>query len=335
MAEMRLGIMGAGAIGGYVGVRAAAAGWPVVMVGRPALIELQDKLRAVDLEGRSYTPQRPVTVTDDPAGLAGCDLCLLTTKSRDTVDAGTVLKDVLAAETPVVSLQNGLLNPARLRQVGLSRVVPGLVTFNVVRDGSEFRQTSSGPIVTETADGHPALKALATALAAAPWHFEPDLAPKQAGKLLINLNNGVCAASGVPVVESLRSRALRKVFALCIREGLAVFKKAGQPVQRLGRISPDLIARVLTWPDLLFFRIAGQMVKVDPRAKASTLQDLERGRPTEIDDLNGAVVRMGLDLGVPTPANAFITDTIKRLEQMPEPVYPRADDILRGCRSAG
>ncbi len=320
--------MGAGAIGGFVGVRAAAAGVPVTMIGRSALSAVQDRLKAVDLDNQASVPTAELRVSDDPADLADADVCLLTTKSKDTIEAGTRLKEVLPPEVPVVSLQNGLDNPERLRSVGLSQVVPGLVTFNVVWQDAVFRQTTSGPIVTEAGDSHPGLAELVGRLTDVPWIVEDDLRAMQAGKLLINLNNGVCAASGVTVAESLKSKALRRVFALCIREGLKVFARAGHPVRRIGRISPEAIARILVLPDFLFTRLAQRMVKVDPLAKSSTLQDLERGRPTEIDDLNGAIVRLGEQHGVQTPANRYITETIKRLEETNDRVHPSVDDIV-------
>ena len=331
-AVVRLGVMGAGAIGGYVGVRAAAAGVSVVMVARPDLCEVQDELRSVDLDGRTFRPDATIVATNNPAELAGVDLCLLTTKSKDTEASGELLKGVLPPGTPVISLQNGLDNPKRLAQVGLTSVVPGLVTFNVVRDGPVFRQTTSGPIATERGDNHAGLVELAGRMQEVPWVFEDDLLAMQACKLLLNLNNGICAASGVTVAESLRSRSLRRAFALCIREGIKVFKVAGQPVQRIGRLSPGMIARLLGLPDFLFFQAARQMIKVDPRAKSSTLQDLERGRQTEIDDLNGAIVRLGEAHGVQTPANAYITRTIKALEGVAHRQHPSPEVILAGCR---
>ena len=324
--------MGAGAIGGYVGVRAAAAGLPTIMVGRTALNGAQDTLSAYDLDGNRFRPQAGLQLTSDASALAHVDLCILATKSKDTIEAGTVLKSILSANVPVVSLQNGLDNPSRLRTLGFATVVPGLVTFNVVKEENSFRQTTSGPIVTENAGHHPALQALATGLRDVPWALVDDLRPKQAGKLLLNLNNGICAASGVTVATSLKSRKLRIAFAQCIREGLRVFARAEQPVERLGRLSPSVIARLLGLPDFLFYRAARQMIRVDPRAKSSTLQDLERGRPTEIDDLNGAIVRLGEQHGVATPANRYITETIKALEGASEPKHPSIEEVYANTR---
>lgn len=324
--------MGAGAIGGYVGVRAAAAGCTVVMVGRPELCEMQSILQAVDLDGRTFGPSDRVRVTTEVQALADVDVCLLTTKSKDSTSSAQALVDVLSPGTPVVSLQNGLENPNRLRAAGLTAVVPGLVTFNVVRDGACFRQATSGPIASEAGDSAPAVAELARLLREVPWVFRPELASMQAGKLLLNLNNGVCAAAGVTVANSLRARPLRRVYGLCLREGIQVLRAADQPFERIGRLSPALIARLLGLPDFIFFQLARQMITIDPRAKSSTLQDLERGRPTEIDDLNGAIVRLGRAHGVPTPANSCITETIRTLEGAETLAHPTPEALLRACR---
>ena len=130
MTGPRVGVLGAGAIGGYLGVRLAAAGARVVLVGRRPLVEASaEGLVAQDLDGREVTA-RP-SVTEDPAALAEAEVCLLGVKSRDLEAVVPALNAHLPEDATVVTLQNGLSAADRLRSAGLARpVVSGLVVFN-------------------------------------------------------------------------------------------------------------------------------------------------------------------------------------------------------------
>ena len=302
---MRIGVYGAGAIGGYLGVRLAAVGHDVVLLGRPWLAALS--LSAADL-GRDPVPADP-TVVLDPAGLADCELVVVTTKSRHSREAGEVLGRVLPAETPVVSLQNGLHNPDWIAE-GLGRpVLAGMVPFNVVREDGLFRKATTGPIHLQTgAEGLArALKETGEAV-----HLTGDMRAVQAGKLLINLNNGICAAAGIGIAELVRDRRARRCYAACIREGLAAFQAEGQAVARVGALAPGLLVHALPLPDWFVHTFAKGLVSIDEAAMSSTLQDLQRGNPTEIDQLNGEIVGLAGREGA--PVNAWICDQVMRLE---------------------
>src|SRR5690606_3121227 len=99
----------------------------------------------------------------------------------------------------------------------------------------------------------------------------------------------ICAATGLSISESLRSRDARWCFARCLREGIEVMRAAGLKPARVTVVPPRLIAALMVLPDEVVLRVARAIVDVDPRARSSTLQDLDRGRLTEIDELNGAI----------------------------------------------
>src|SRR5690606_32298102 len=117
-----------------------------------------------------------------------------------------------------------------------------------------------------------------------------DIEAVMAGKLLLNLNNGICAATGLGVADSLADADARWCFSRCIREALSVMRRAGITPARVAPLPASWIAWALLLPDALVMPIARRMVGVLPSARSSTLQDLDRGRPTEIDELNGTVV---------------------------------------------
>jgi 2-dehydropantoate 2-reductase len=341
MAETpRLGILGAGAIGGYVGARLSAAGVPVTLVGRRGA-RLPAKPRSVDLSGRAHEAGGSLVVTDDPEALREVDACFLAVKSQHTGEAAETLAMVLRDGVPVVSLQNGLRNVPQLVTRLSQPIVPGMVTFNVRReeDGS-FRRLTAGPVLVGHAAGD-ADRRLAGYVKALDRLGEPcaqrdDMEEILAAKLLLNLNNGLCALSGLAISDSLRSRELRRCFSACLREGLRVMEAGGRRVGRIGTLSPGFVARALVLPDFLFLRLARSLFAIDPDARSSTLQDLDRGRPTEIDFLNGEIVALAKDAGLDAPANRFVTEGVHALEAAGRPLRFRTPaEIRAGIEAVG
>jgi len=125
----------------------------------------------------------------------------------------------------------------------------------------------------------------------------------------------VNALAGVPLREELGNRMYRRVVALSMREALACMRAARIRPRRMGRMVPSLAPHVLALPDALFTRVAGSMVRIDAEARSSMWEDLERRRPTEIDYLNGEIVRLGEQTGVPTPVNRAIVALVREAER--------------------
>lgn len=329
---MKVGIFGAGAIGTFLGVRLSAVGCPVILLARRGMVELRDQLVVHGVDGRTVRPAADAVVTDDPAALADVDVCLVTVKSRDTEAAGRTLATVLRREAVVVSFQNGLRNPATLRAelaIGsrgrAPTVVPAMVSYNVLREGTAaFRQATGGPLVvgTATGDAGARVRELVDALVRAgdDCRMRRDVDDVLAGKLLLNLNNGVCAVTGSTIAQSLRSRTTRWCFATLMREGLRVMRAAGVHPARVLLLPPSWIATLLGWPDAIVLRAAKSLADVDPRAKSSTLQDLEAGKPTEIDELSGEIVRLAARAGISAPANALVVELVHELERAERPL---------------
>lgn len=323
---LRVAVLGAGAIGGYLGLRLSAAGAAVVLVGRRELVEQHDRLHAVTLEGAELRPGAGLAVSDDPAALAGADVVLVTVKSQATAEAGALVERHAPAEASVVAFQNGLRNAEVLRRVVGPRVVAGMVSFNVVREqgGARWRQATRGPLVAGTGDGRHAerMRALAERFAAAglPLQLHPAIDDVLAGKLLLNLNNGICAATGLPIAASLRSRDARWCLSRCMLEGLAVLRAVGYRPRSVIGLPPAVIARALRLPDAILLRVAKKLVSADPSARSSTLQDLDAGKPTEIDELNGAIAALARAQGRAAPANATVAELVHALEGRPAPL---------------
>ena len=307
-------VMGAGAIGCYVGGRLAASGADVTFVARSSR---RDHLATGGLSLSSYDgflteigPDRYAVVgsANEAAAPGGEVIVLLATKGGATAAVSAELGAALAPGTPVISLQNGIDNVARITAAAPQLIaLAGMVPFNVTLDPDAHgriacRQTTSGVLTLADA---PATRAAAADLGRAglPVTLNGDMIAVQWGKLLLNLNNPVNALSGLPLREELLDPDYRWVLAALQDEAMAAMKTAGIRPAKVGAAPPWAIPLILRLPTWAFSRIAASMLTIDPAARSSMWDDVEAGKVTEIDDLCGAVVALGARGKVATPRN--------------------------------
>ena len=327
---------GAGSIGCYAGGSLALAGRPVTLLARPRIVDAvaAGRLAVADLDGSERKPRASAlrAIADPAAAFAGAGLVLVTVKSGDTAEMARLVAGHAPPDATVVSLQNGTGNAALLRQSLLptQRVVAGMVPFNVVQDETPdgrmvFRRTTSGEVRVE--DGVPRLvdllnvEGLQVASAA-------DMSAVLWGKLILNLGNAVNALSGLPLAEQLADRRWRLILAEQMDEALMVMRRAGIRPLAVGALRPALLPYVLRLPDFLFRLLARRMISVDPKARSSTLQDLDRGRRTETDEFQGAIVRLAAEVGMTAPLSQRILDHIRAAEAAGEGSPRLAPDAL-------
>ena len=314
----RICIFGAGSIGCYVGGRLAAGGAPVTLIGRERMGS------EIAQHGLHLTDWQGATLDVSPDGLrfattaeaaADAALVLVTVKSADTDTAGQSLARVLRDETVVVSFQNGLGNAEQLKESLIRQVVlAGMVPFNVVNRGrGAFHQGSEGALEVER---HAALAGFESSFVAAglPLVQQSDLRPAQWAKLLLNLNNSINALCGLPLKEQLSQRDYRRCVSLAQREALALLEHAGIRPARLTPLPPGWIPTLLSSPDWLFARLANRMLAIDPLARSSMWEDLEAGRRTEVDWLNGEIVRLARGRDRAAPVNARLVELVRAAE---------------------
>jgi len=317
---IRIGVFGAGAIGCFLGGRLAAAGQDVVLVGREAgrAEVLAHGLTLTDLCGRrDVLPPERVAYRTEAAALADRDVVLVTVKSLATAEAARELAPHLLAGARVVSFQNGVRNADVLR-AGLPKhtVLAGMVPFNVIRQGDgRFHLGTSGGLVVEASPGRH--EAIVVALQGAGFAVEArtDVVRVQWGKLLLNLNNSINALAGIPLREELRDRRYRRALAACIGEGLACVRAAGIHPAGAAGVPIPVVPYVLRAPDFVFERVARAMLTIDPEARSSMWEDLERHRLTEIDVLNGEIVAVADGLGRDAPVNRAVCALVREAER--------------------
>jgi 2-dehydropantoate 2-reductase len=321
-AQAVIAVAGAGSIGCHVGGCLALAGRRVTFLLRPALAEEIGRrgMRISDLDGADRTlAAGSLELTGDPAAaLAEADVILVTVKSGATEEMAGLIARHARPSAIVVSLQNGVGNVDRLSaQLGAKYVVvAGMVPFNVVQtrevDGRpRFHRATSGTLLIGS--GIAGLCSLLD-VPGVTVAERANIAAVQWGKLLFNLNNALNALSGLPLASELGDRRWRRLLATQIDEALAVLKASGIRPAPVERVPPGLMPFILRLPDAVFRVAARRMLAIDPEARSSMWEDLERRRPTEIDYLQGAIVAMAAKLDVLVPINARVARLVREAE---------------------
>lgn len=307
-------VMGAGSIGCFVGGCLQAAGVEVDFVGRThRLAQLQlSGLHLTDQDGRDQPipPARLRLHEQVPTG-ARPSLVLLCVKSGATARTACDLQQQLPAGTPVLSLQNGMQNAWMASQAAPAlKVVPGMVAFNVAQgpDGRFHRGTAGQLAAQDT----PSLRLWQPHFerAGLPLALHTELRNVQWGKLLLNLNNPVNALSGLPLRTQLQDRTLRRELAALMEEALDVMAHAGVRPARMTPLPWRLLVGVLRLPTPMFRVLARRMLRMDHLARSSMADDLAHGRPTEIDELCGEIVRLAHTSGRSAPLNSAMAARI-------------------------
>ena len=298
---MRIAIIGAGGVGGYFGARLQAAGSDVAFVARGQHL---DALKATGL--RLQSPRgdlhlRRVTATDNPATIGPTDVVLVTVKMYDLETAAATLEPLVGPNTAVVTLQNGVEAVDMVAErVGRTHVVGGVAyVAAVIAEPGLIRHTSLDSLIFGELDGHHSdrLADLEAACQRAGFsarvsdQIEVDLWAKFAR---LSVFSGMTAVTRSPMGVLRSDPELRAMLVAACEETI-----------RVGR------ARGVALPDRLMGEILQMVDGLPPHAKASMLEDLERGRRLELPWLSGAVVRLGLATGVATPIHAFIATVLK------------------------
>lgn len=304
---MKVAVVGAGGIGSVFGGRLAAAGHDVWLVHRRA--EVVEALRrdGLRLDGVYGDECIAVGATDDTDEIGACDLVLILTKARDTRAAATATRPLVAPETLVLTLQNGLGNFETIAEVlgSSDQVLMGMTYLGAASLGpGHVRHTAAGQTFVGEAAGGASRRAAELAEtfseAGLPTEATDRLLDLAWGKLLINAAlNAMCALTGASGTTALQSEAACAFVGLVAEETARVARAIGISLPYL-----DATARVI------------QHLRDIKDAKPSMLQDIERGRPTEIEAINGAVIQAGQRAGVATPYNEALLLLVRAREQV-------------------
>ncbi|WP_238364156.1 2-dehydropantoate 2-reductase [Mesobacterium pallidum] len=339
MTGPKIGVFGAGAIGGHLGGLLIHGGADVVLVGRDSRRAevAQRGMRLTDYrQADVILPPGRISFHTDPNALAHCDLVLVTVKSGQTDAAAEALAPVLKDDALVISLQNGIGN-AGVLAAGLPdlEVLAGMVPYNVVIVAAGvYHQGTEGQIrVAESHRLTPFLEAFRNA--GRPLKPVRDMEGVLWAKLLMNLNNAVNALANRPLKDELMQRGYRLCLALAIEEALALLDEEGRVrLARLTPLPPHWLPAVLRLPDGIFRRLAKRMLEMDGKARSSMSDDLAEGRLPEVAWINGEIEALARRLGRAAPVNARLAELVLAAHGAPRRLSWPAGQLLAELEAA-
>lgn len=285
---MKIAVMGAGAVGCFYGALLHRAGHEVVLIGRPALVDaVRSEGLRLQMAESDEVLRLPAYVS--PAAARGAGLVLFCVKSGDTESAGAAIAPWLAADCPVLCLQNGVDNAARLSEVLQRPALPVAVYVAVGMDGpAHVVHHGRNELVLGPGPGSEAAARLLGA-AGIPSTVTPRVHEALWTKLTINCAyNALSALTQLPYGELIRRPGMAETIASVVEECRGVAAAAG-----------ITLAESLLEDTLAISRSMATQL-------SSTARDLSRGRRSEIDHINGYLVREGERQGIATPVNRLL-----------------------------
>lgn len=302
---MRIAMLGSGAMGGVFGSLLVRAGFDVIFldIWKEHIERIQrEGLRVRDASGEQIIP---VKAHSNPEGLGPVDLVFIMVKAYDTGAALQQWRVLFGEKTLLLTMQNGLGNVERISQhFPPQRIIPGVTSRGAyvigpgIVNNSGHAETVLGVVDPSQRQDSQALAEIFSR-AGVEVKFDGDLESLVWGKLIMNVAiNPVGALTGLRNAEALANPETLRIQELAMKEGMAVGRAKGirfryeDPLKKLREI-----------------------VSGAPTNRCSMLQDIDRGKRTEIDYINGAVVQLGRDLGIPTPANEVLTGLVRVKER--------------------
>lgn len=294
---LRFAIMGAGAVGCYFGGMLARAGHQVTLIGRGAHVQAirQQGLR---LDTQTFDETLHVTATTDVAAVRDAQIVLFCVKSTDTVSAAAQIAPHLDPAAIVLSLQNGVENAELLKAALPQQVIAAVVYVATEMAGpGHLRHHGRGELTIGASAASERIATLFTA-AGIPVQVSDNVVGAQWAKLIINCAyNAISAITQMPYGRLMQGEGIETLMQSVVDECRAVSDAAGIHVPGDSMQEVRRIAQTM----------AGQF--------SSTAQDLARGKPNEIDHLNGYVCRQAQALGISTPVNHALTCLVKLLAE--------------------
>jgi 2-dehydropantoate 2-reductase len=298
----KIAVVGAGAVGGYFGGLLARTGAPVVMIGRPAFVEAVKK-NGLFLDTLHFKESVRVEASTELNAARGAAVVLFCVKTTDNTATARQLAPLLAPHALVLSFQNGVDNVEQIRVAAAIEALPTVVYVAAsVPEPGRVKHVGRGDLVFGPSNENTQRAAALFTRAGVPCRISENIEGELWTKLIWNCAlNAVSALGRAKYGQIAASADARRVVETVVDEVLAVARAAN--VHPPGLEEPkSAIAGA--------FKIATQMAE----ALSSTAQDINRGKHTEIDSLNGYISRRGAELGVPTPVNHALYALVKLAE---------------------
>jgi 2-dehydropantoate 2-reductase len=335
MSEPRIAVVGAGAVGGYIAGKLAAAGRDVVAID--SWVDHVERIRSTGLTliepGGSQTIRLEALHLSDVQSLIRkpVDVALVCTKSYDTAWAAKMIEPYLAPEACVVSIQNSLNEEQIAAVVGWERTlgcIASTISVAAPRAGEVSRARTPGGstyTVFRVGEAHGRVTPRATRIADLLSHVDSakvttNLWGERWAKLVTNsMHHGILGSTGISDHDLMKNTATRRLAIRCAGEAIRVAQALGHPLEPILRMPASLWLAASRNEKSALAELEAGWIKWMERSKephyGSIGQDLAKGRRTEIDYVCGYVAAKGESVGVPAPTQAALYAIVKRIER--------------------
>ncbi|MBI1750183.1 MAG: ketopantoate reductase family protein [Acidobacteria bacterium] len=296
----RVTVLGAGAVGCYFGGMLARAGASVTLIGRPEHVDAINR-DGLFMDSIHFQERVTVAAATGPAAARDAEIVLFCVKTLNIDDSARSLVAHLSPGAIVVSLQNGVDNIERIRAASSISALPSVVYVAAAMSGpGRIKHSGRGDLVLGRSLRNDAAQRVAECFtrAGVPCRISENIDGDLWAKLVWNCaGNAITALGRASYGQVARNELALQVFLEAASETMSVARAAG-----------------ITLPPVDLANASVKLARDLGNATSSTAQDIQRGKRTEIDSLNGYVVRRGAELGIPTPVNSTLTALVKLLE---------------------
>lgn len=317
-------VFGAGLIGSYLGGALNVKGFQTTLICRAsAKFKFTSGLKLTDYQGHEAILPKIEVLDDEQLAAINTKInkarfLWLTVKCTGINQAVIDIAPLVDKDTIILCCQNGLGADATVKHAYPDNMVLRvMVPFNVVELSlGHYHRGSEGKLTIEnTSQSTAGVSALAMSINSEllPINTTADMDALLWAKLQLNLGNSVNALADIPVKAMLEQRAYRRVIALLMCELLQVADALNIKLPKVTAISAHKVPLVLRLPNFIFSRVANKMLEIDPNVRSSMWSDVSQGKPTEIEYINGAILKHAKQLNINCPANEKIMGLIRPL----------------------
>ena len=316
---MKYVVIGLGAIGSIIGGLLSKSGLNVELIGKKNQIEKIVK-KGIKIYGiKESILVEKINASDDFSQVQDADVIFVCVKAQDTQNVADELKKYIKKSAIIISLQNGIRNSRILENTTGNRSYSGVILFNALySQRGEVTLTLKGGLIIEVDNySENIIKSFIESLK----KFDIKIKLENViegylwSKLIVNLQNAVTTLTNQTVKESILNNDTRAIIIATMKEGLSVLDKSGITYETLPDIDPKKTISRLEVLNSALLRRGSQILKLNENARNSMWQSISRGRPTEIDYLNGEIVNLAIENNLNAPINTKLVELIKKAEK--------------------
>ncbi len=316
---MKYAVIGLGAVGSIIGGLLAKSGEEVILIGKTNQVE-EIRNKGIKINGLNNSIHVDnVEVSTDLSLVSDSDVIIICVKSQDTQNLAEELNKFIKKSTIIISLQNGVRNSKILKEVTGNTVFSGIILFNALYNNpGDVTLTLKGGLILETNSLYKE-KVEGFIKVLNEYKIETILETNIQGflwsKLVVNLQNAVTALTDQTIKDSIVNKDSRAIIIATMKEGLDILQKSKIPYKTLPDIDPKITIRRLKILNSVLLKFGSKILKLNKTARSSMWQSLYRGRPTEIDYINGEIIDLAKNHDLKAPINKKLVELIKEAEK--------------------